>query len=395
MSNEEQIPQALEAVRDAARRALGTVCPPDKSTLLDKEYWYFERTNAGRNLPDYYLVYFLLVDLLGFKNFGRDEKTAWCVPIDFNGRAFTIEHRKMGLGVFSQGSANDEDQAKEIVKYIHKAVKVARPFFDWKANEAIKKSAVNVINNSRLLFDRYAYLVEAFLVKSSEVERRKNECIAEEGTSPDGTKWWQYHYPAYQLRREAEWLAMSAIEAFFSWTEHVLIHIAILTGQISTAEEVTALAEADWSNKFKVAIDIKDPTAKELFDKLLAMRRELRNYFAHGAFGKQGEAFSFHSTAGAVPVLMPHRVGTREFTLGHGMEFDFTHAIKTVQQFIEFLWSGEREPAKAYLQKSDLPTILTLAADGTYKAAMASQESMDDLIEYESYQADQAANMEW
>jgi hypothetical protein len=42
------------------------------------------------------VVYFLLVDLLGFKNLGTFEKIAWSVPVDFEGRAFLIEHRKAG-----------------------------------------------------------------------------------------------------------------------------------------------------------------------------------------------------------------------------------------------------------------------------------------------------------
>jgi hypothetical protein len=34
------------------------------------------RSNAGRDLPPYYLVYFLMVDLLGFENLGKFEKVS-------------------------------------------------------------------------------------------------------------------------------------------------------------------------------------------------------------------------------------------------------------------------------------------------------------------------------
>ena len=49
--------------------------------------------------PEYYLVYFLLVDLLGFKCYGRGEKVAWSTPVEIEGQHFLIEHRKLGLGV--------------------------------------------------------------------------------------------------------------------------------------------------------------------------------------------------------------------------------------------------------------------------------------------------------
>jgi hypothetical protein len=58
------------------------------------------RTDAGRELPPYYLVYFLLADLLNFPRGGKEEKVAWSIPVEFNGRAAMIEHRKLGLGYF-------------------------------------------------------------------------------------------------------------------------------------------------------------------------------------------------------------------------------------------------------------------------------------------------------
>ena len=41
-----------------------------------------KRMDAGRALPPYYLIYFLLVDFLGFRNNGQEEKTAWSVTVE-------------------------------------------------------------------------------------------------------------------------------------------------------------------------------------------------------------------------------------------------------------------------------------------------------------------------
>jgi hypothetical protein len=67
------------------------------------------------------------------------------------------------------------------------------------------------------------------------------------------------------------------------------------------------LAIGDWKDKFKAAIDLRDQTAKGHYDTLLEIRRQIRNFVAHGAFGKDGQAFDFHSSAGAVPVRLPHQ----------------------------------------------------------------------------------------
>jgi hypothetical protein len=389
------LPPELKDVQAAARRALSPVKPAGPKTRAHKSFPFnAKRTDAGRALPPYYLVYFLLVDLLGFEHSGKFEKVAWSVPIDFDGQAFLIEHRKLGLGVFAHNPKKEEDAAKEIVVRIHKAVKVARPFFDWLAEQAVHHSHVNVINNSSDLFERYRYFLDAYRQKTNEYIRRKDERLVQKGTSEFGT-WQTISFPAFLLNKEAKWLALAAVEAFFNWTEQAFIHLAILYGELTEAIAVASLAEADWADKYKAALNLTDLEAKKFYDKLVAIRKELRNYVAHGAFGKEGEAFTFHSGAGAVPVLLPHRTGSRKFRLGEGLDFHTDAAIEVIEDFISYLWSASRAPAEVYIQNSSLPIILTLAADGTYERAMNSIESMTELVDRLTHQFDNAANMDW
>ncbi len=127
-----KIPEDIEVLKQRVILALGDVKSVQESTKADKNFLFTaKRTDAGRTLPPYYLVFFLLNDLLGFKNLGRFEKISWSLPIDFRGKAFLIEHRKFGLGVFADNLETDEIEAQEIVKNIHKAVKVAKPYFEW------------------------------------------------------------------------------------------------------------------------------------------------------------------------------------------------------------------------------------------------------------------------
>src|SRR5262249_22685907 len=93
------------------------------------------RTNAGRRLPPYYLVYFMLVDVLGFRNLGRWEKTDWILPGEFGGKTFTIEYRKMGLGLFIPNAKDEEAAANRIVDLIRSEVRAAEPFFEWLATQ--------------------------------------------------------------------------------------------------------------------------------------------------------------------------------------------------------------------------------------------------------------------
>jgi hypothetical protein len=147
--------EQIETVRTRAQKAISPLEPADFSMRAPKGFLFnAKRTDAGRTLPPYYLVYFLLVDLLGFTNLGQFEKVAWSVPVEYDGRPFLVEHRKFGLGVFAANVPEDEEAAAEIVRLIHKATKAAQPYFDWRAEQAAKASQLNVVNRSPDLFER-------------------------------------------------------------------------------------------------------------------------------------------------------------------------------------------------------------------------------------------------
>jgi hypothetical protein len=335
-------PPELELTRAAARRAIGAIRPADSDTHLNYPYGG-ERTNAGRSLPPYYLVYFLLVDLLGFRNLGQFEKVAWSVPINFEGEIYFTDHRKLGLGVFVDDAAAHEPQAEQIAKLIRKGVKTAAPFFVWLADRAVEGSKLNVTRRSDLLFERFEYLLGLYKRTVAEAAERADERHVETQETSGGGTVTTVHHPALELRQNASWLALAAIEAFFSWTEHVFIHIAILSGKIMTGMEVAALAESDWETKFKRALDVQEPKTKSFFDKLLLIRRQLRNFMAHGAFGKEGRAFRFHSGAGAVPVRLAHQTGNPRFALSGERAFSEPEALDTIEGFVRHLWaSGAR-----------------------------------------------------
>jgi hypothetical protein len=399
MSNKDQpgtaLPKELEPIRAAALGAIQPIAPLEETRSRDGSFFLTaRRTKAGRELPEYYLVYFLLVDLLGFRNLGRWEKTDWIIPIDFRGQAFHIEYRKFGVGIFVPDADAHEEQAREIVILIQKGARSAEPYFSWLAEQAVAESKLNVMNRSEDLFARFNFLLAEYQNKWAEAVARKDEHHVER-KEENGATVTIGSSPAYELRKHAEWLGLSAIEAFFSWTEHVFIHLAILTGKITTGSEVDEMVDADWASKFKKALTVEEPATKALFDKLISIRRQIRNFFAHGSFGKQGEAFSFHSGAGAVPVLLPHKTGQHRFSLVSDVTSDERTALKVMQDFITHLWSGDRMPAQIYIQESGLPTILPLASDGTYARAMSSNQEMKSLVDAMVHSFDSAADMDW
>ena len=140
----------FEKIKERAARAIAPLKPTDKQSVAPKDMLFAAKsTNAGRHLPEPYLVYFLLVDLLDYKDLGQWEKLAYSIPVDFNGTAYLVEHRKFGLGLFASDPAAQEDDAKTIVHLIRKAVAASQPYFEHLANEAAEGSRLNLKNHSR------------------------------------------------------------------------------------------------------------------------------------------------------------------------------------------------------------------------------------------------------
>jgi len=379
----------LAALEARARKAVGALAPANANT----GFWG-SRSNAGRSLPPYYLVYFLLVKLLRFKDLGRFEKVAFSIPVQIYGTVLMVEYRKFGLGIFINDTA-DEAAAGEAAKCIHAGVKVAQQYFDALADAAAKGSALNVENKAQELFARFFYFADRYAENSMEAETKKNERVETEmPKSQDVLSAVMVTFPSYQLLNEARWNATAAIEAFYSWTEHVFILAAILQGKISTGEDVARAAGAEWKEKFKLALDIYNPDTKQFYDRLTTLRNQVRNFVAHGAFGKNGQALSFHSVVGAVPLLMPHRQSKEHFRFGNGVDFLPPEAMQLIHDFIAHMWSGDLSPAKIYIE-SGLPLILSHVCDGAYAQAMTSDKEMTDFTDHLSRMIDDAANMDW
>lgn len=382
----------LEAVRLRAARAIAPIKPADAATSAPSDLLLSaQRLGAGRALPPYHQLYMLVVDLLGFRNLGQWEKLAWSVPLDFKGQAYLLEHRKFGVGLFATPSPEAEAGAREIVQRLAKGVKAAGPYFDWRATEAIGRSEVNVVNKASQLYERFDYFAAAYRAKHDEAIARADEVIRTE--LPNGG--WTVDWPARPLRKEAKWLALATIESFFSWSEHAFTLVAILRGQCPTAEAVGNLAVADWAMKFRAALDITDPVTKRFYDDLVLIRQQLRNLVAHGAFGKQGEAFLMHSGAGAAPVRVVAKGAGAAYRFGFGVDFVEDAAIRELHAFVDHLWSGEREAARIYIQDWNLPIVMTYARDGSYAAAMRSPEDMEEFARYLGQKMDDSANMDW
>lgn len=194
-----KLPSKLEKLRANLLKQIAPLKPASSSTKFNGTY---DRSDAGRVLRSYDEVYFALVDLLGFENLGREDKTAWSIPVDFNGKGFYIAHKKFGLGLFG-ALKTEEAIAQEVVAKINRVVNGCGDFYNWLIEEKLNTSEINVKNDYFGLLDRYKYLRDLALVQDAE-----------------------------KAARNRSWLAISAVDAFFSWTEHSFVLVGVMQSKI-------------------------------------------------------------------------------------------------------------------------------------------------------------------
>lgn len=385
--------EALATIRERALKRLDPARPANSKDPAQKALLFTgERTNAGARLPPFYFVYFLLHDLLGFRDLGQFEKLAWSIPIWFRGQVFLIEHRKMGLGVFCADAAQHEDAASELVQRIWSACKVAEPYFKARAIQAVEAGELNIHNHHATLWGRYRYLRQR--LKAAVRAQGKADAKPPVRVQRSPSSWSISTRHCWVARERVAWLTQTVIEAFFAWTEHAFVHCAVLRGQVTAGPALMSLTKDEWRLKFKAAFDVSDPEWKRHLDALLHVREEHRNYVAHGAFGKDGRAFDFHSGAGATPLRI-EMSGARPRVTMHTLSVSADAAsIVTIEAFVTAFRRRAR-PQWLYLE-SGLVTILTFTLNGFYAQGMASAREMRQLIDYFSREkADDAANMDW
>ncbi len=375
----------LEKTREIARRAISPIQPATATAARDGEYKVF------RGIPHhyYYLVFLLLIDLLKFDYMGRGEKVAYIIPIEFKGRRYAIVYAKFGMRIEYSGEGDPE----EVFRILARAIKASKRYYQWRADQAATTSDLNLEASANKLFAKYDYLRLRSAELFAEAEERKGEVVKEEFDS-EGMKGTHYSFPAFEISQKGSWTAEAAVDAFFAWSEHVLVHIAVLEGKVANGVEVADLVKKDWTAKCKLVFDLSDPADKEAFDEISALKSNLRNYVAHGSFGRDGAMFHFHTRVGAIPLRVLDNKSRNEFAFG-SVSFDSgAEAFEVIDRFHEALFSGSRLPAKIYIE-SGLPTILSYAANGQYDRAMSDETMMESFVMHLSREMDDAANMDF
>ncbi len=361
-------------------------------------------------LPKYYLVYFLFVDFLNFTKFGPFEKIAYIIPFKYKGNFFRIEYRKFGMVLVGEEAANFEPVKNVIIG----AVRASEKYYSKMAEDSLSGCNLNVVNSSAKLWQKFEFFKRSYFELNKDSENKKIE-LDQRQKNPKDIKspadWINDNALATtelrkrlnenlepkRLLEQANWMAHAAVDAFFSWTEHFFTHLLVLKGVIKTGEDFKVSLQENWTTKAKKIFSMSDPDDQKIYSEFQKYRDQQRNFYAHGALGKQGEALRFHSSCGAVPIKLLPSQSIPRFTVW-GRDENKPVSVQTLERtdaFVEQLFSGWRSIAEIYLREYGLDSILQYSSDGTYEKVMNSPELMKEFCEALSYEIDRYENMDF
>lgn len=349
----------LDAIKARAGEAVRPLKQPSDWSNLDRTSCTV-CIGAVHGLGEAHFVLALLVDLLGYEYSGRGEKRLWSIPVELNDTNLFIEDGKFGMEILAPNIPFVEDVAREVVNCIDRGIQSVREsvyFEEWIRECAGDDNAI-LASDSILLHDKFLFFREEFQRHWVEFEQCKSQnCIADPANIVGRI---EQHSKCAGIREKAAWIGQSAIDCFFFWTEHIFMHLAVLLEreEVNSIGKCNKLIKNDWKSKYKSVFDTEADEEASLFLHTLTEIRESRNFTTHGRFGQRGERLWVPTRRGCFPYnVKSSRSRDPWCRLNDEMGFTERESLQAIERFIEYLWSGARQPARMLLQETPLPLI--------------------------------------
>jgi hypothetical protein len=240
-------------------------------------------------------VFLTFVAIAEHSHAGKIEKVAWSIAFTYKAIPFAFSLQKFGLKLYYHKDFTPaEGLVEEMLRALSRAMKIVAKLCQPLVEKQIRSGNVTIANSFLQLDRMYRYFREEAERNFASKEPKCEPIGVGVGIAAAVTELWR--------RRDAgNFNASAMIDAYFSRLEHLLILILPFMNYDRTKHDLVRLMGAVWSDKFKAAFNLStDATARNLYERLVALRERNRNPVSHGNFHKDGKSLYFHFPAGAI-----------------------------------------------------------------------------------------------
>jgi hypothetical protein len=347
------------------------------------------------DLPVPSLVLFLLTNVMGMVNLGREEKTEWHVPVTYRGHRVTVASQKFGLRLYVLPTENSGEAAgaiaAEVVGRLRKALRIVeREVLADHAKQQLNDGRLTIANQSGRQRAMYEHFRGAAITAFS---------AAEKPTPPEDDEGIDSILAGvrekFHQSQIGAWEAIAAVNAYFSLLEHELVLVSAFSDLDPTGGALENLIGDRWAEKFRKLLDLGNSDAKRVYDRLHEIAETYRNPYSHGGFDKQGATLWFHLDGiGAVPARLRDIRSSPHFELFPVQPEDFTMICADLDQTASWLRDGQYAAGFEWID-AGLDVAFDEESRRDYRQLTVDPQYRRELIERHQYHGERAANFDW
>jgi hypothetical protein len=346
---------------------------------------------VAERLPLPYMVFLTLIMGTDCEYVRRPaEKTAWSINLRFRDVPFCLEHGKSGMRI-ATSAAPDSPVIEELVRVLHRAFPVADRVLQPDVDVQVRAGNVTAPNRQHLFRQRYEFFRDSARA-AFEAPPRSEDIFRPQGSAREEAR----SVDIFKNGREGFFFGAAAIDAYFSWLEHVLVLVLPFVEYDPTKDDLVAFIGGAWTDKLKRVWDLaSDKDAKSLYDALREIKERFRNSIAHGGLEKGDASLAVHIPGlGAVPTRLSHFTESIHYGVFPLKNASFGEACELFNAVDAHLRNGSTRYGMRFAE-SALNVAFDAKSREDYQKAMQSDDDFDGLLGRLSYFDDMHANMDW
>jgi hypothetical protein len=380
---------------EAARKRLAPVL--DKLEPSEAASYQARVPVERERMPVPWLPYIALVQVIGCRDLGPADKTMWQVPFRYDGIEVMLTHEKFGvrlyLGVAEDGGGSQR-LAAEIVGKLNAIVKtIEKEALQDLAEQKLDNGEVTLRNQHHRLRRAYEHFrteAEQILAASEADDTR------ELGTVEEGDFLLRGISKTFQRLEVGGFNAIAAINAYFSWLEHVLTLALAFGGADPAGGTLRDHIGNRWGDKFRRVFNTQDTDANRILGRLHEVAEDYRNTFGHGGFDKLGATVGVQIEGiGPIPARLTDVRRSPHFELYPFAPLSFEQVTAVLDEVDRFL---HEHPATKYAV-AFIETGFDVPFDPDsrreYADAMKSEDRFTRFLDERGEEIDRIANMEF
>jgi len=305
--------------------------------------------------------------------------------VRFKGVPYFISHQKFGLKIHPANPAEtDAKLERELIDRLRHAVRISDGLVKPFAENQIRAGKVSIGNQGGLYRGKY----EFFRGKAEECYEAPERVPGEDPVITINRK--------LKMDREGFFYASAALEAYFSYLEHLLVLALAFCDFDPVQDNLATFITSFWTEKFKRIFDLgSDNEAEKVYHALLRLKEKFRNPLSHGGFDRDATTLYFHVPGlGAVPMSLSRHAQSINYGFNPIVAVSFKEACEVLDRADTFFVTGPKR-LEMHCVMSGIDVAFNEGSLRKYKKAMESDAATDAFIEYRLTEMDNAMNMDW